>query len=99
MTPSRVLARRIIAHYGIDAQREQATEELAELVVALSHYRRGRASRADVASEVADVLIVLAQVCEAIGVSDLDLDSLIRGKERRVIERMEREGRDASNDQ
>lgn len=51
-----------IARYGERNQIDQAIEELNELAVALSHYRRGRAPLEEVAEEIADVEICLEQI-------------------------------------
>ncbi len=51
-----------IIKYGEEHQINIAQEEMAELIVALSHYQRGRASIQDVASELADVQIMLEQM-------------------------------------
>jgi ABC-type sugar transport system ATPase subunit len=48
--------------WGVDAQINQAQEELAEAVVALNHYRRGRASLAEVAEEMADVRLCFEEL-------------------------------------
>lgn len=48
--------------YGIEAQLCMAQEECAELIVAVSHLRRGRADIDKVAEEIADVQLVLRQI-------------------------------------
>lgn len=49
-----------ITKYGRDAQVDMAIEELAELIVELTKYKRGRPC--DIYDEVADVYIMLRQV-------------------------------------
>lgn len=61
------LAERALERHGHEAQLRQTQEELAELTVAISHCIRGKCTTADVAREVADVEIMLAQVRAIIG--------------------------------
>lgn len=57
------LAVAAVEAWGRDAQLAQAQEELAELIVALSHYRRARkGSRAEVLTELLDVDMMLSQI-------------------------------------
>ena len=48
--------------WGTKPQVEQAIEECAELILALRHYDRNKASIADVVSEIADVEIMCEQL-------------------------------------
>lgn len=48
--------------WGEDAQRNQAIEEMAELVVELARIPRGRTDDFDMVNEIADVRIVLRQL-------------------------------------
>lgn len=41
---------------------DRAIEEMAELTVAISHYRRGRCDKASVQEEIADVMIASRQL-------------------------------------
>lgn len=58
--------------FGARAQFEQATEELAELQLALRHYARGKASRDDVLDELVDVGIMIGQLRETLAIQDTD---------------------------
>lgn len=54
---------RAVDRWGGAAQLAQAQEECAELIAAISHYRRGReGSQGRLQEEVADALITVAQV-------------------------------------
>lgn len=67
--------------WGRDAQFDMAEEELAELLVAMKHERRGKAKRAETIDELADVRIMFEQL------------ALVFGEERveyRVSEKMDR---------
>lgn len=55
------------AFYGPSAQLAQTQEEAAELIVAISHLRRGRDGIVPVIEEAADLLIMLRQVELAYG--------------------------------
>jgi NTP pyrophosphatase (non-canonical NTP hydrolase) len=61
-----LLGTRAIRKWGVDAQVGMAIEECAELIVALRHVDRGR--EANVASEIADVLITCCQMACIVGV-------------------------------
>jgi len=62
-----IAARSAIEAYGDYEQRQIAVEELAELIVALKHYERQRVGADAVVEEVADVIIVLAQLVAMFG--------------------------------
>jgi NTP pyrophosphatase (non-canonical NTP hydrolase) len=61
------VCKRAIERYGESDQLDLAKEECAELIVALSHYQRGRCRMREVVDEVADVTIMLEQVLQALG--------------------------------
>lgn len=48
--------------FGVDNQTNQAIEELAELIVAINHWRRGRVGNDAVIEEIADCYIMLRQL-------------------------------------
>ena len=56
------LYRRAILAWGIDAQMDVMYEEIGELLTAIGHMKRGRATVRDVAGEIADVHIMLGQL-------------------------------------
>jgi NTP pyrophosphatase (non-canonical NTP hydrolase) len=60
----RQLFARFQEHYGANAQFTMLVEEMAELIVALSHSLRERGSKAAIIAEIADVYITLAQVAD-----------------------------------
>lgn len=78
---------RALAHYGYRAQIDQTIEECAELIVALRHHLRGRASGSQVIEELADVQIMLAQMFLIFGAEDVQ--EQIRRKILRLDQRME----------
>lgn len=49
--------------YGKESQVNQAFEEMGELIAAINHFRRRRVSKAEVLSEIADVIIMCEQLC------------------------------------
>lgn len=63
------LAFEAVQKWGNAPQLSQATEELAELIVAINHYRRGRADAREVAEEVADCQLMLEQIKLIVGIS------------------------------
>ena len=56
-----------IKQWGFYAQVNIAIEEMAELTVALEHFRRGRATMEDVQTEIADVTICCLQLVQMFG--------------------------------
>ena len=65
--------RRALRQWGHENQTNMVLEELGELVAAINRNRRGRIDRTELASELADVLIVCAQLRESIGPGTVDL--------------------------
>lgn len=55
-------AKKAVDTFGKENQINMATEELAELIVAINHYRRGRAGKDEVIEEIADCYIMLRQL-------------------------------------
>lgn len=65
---------------SIDGQVGQFGEELAELIVALNHYRRGRVDNQDVLEEMADVVILIEEFKYLLGVEDSEFDDIVNSK-------------------
>lgn len=63
-----------LERFGIVAQMDMMQEEMDELGVALSHYKRGRAKEEDVITEIADVLIVALQMAIYFGKDEVDAE-------------------------
>lgn len=61
------LYKKAIETWGIEAQRNMAFEELGELNTVLARDRRGRATKEDILSELADVTIMCEQMATIIG--------------------------------
>lgn len=74
--------------WGIELEIRQLFEELAELIVKTNHYVRGKASPLDVASEIADVLIMIESIKIIIGITDSDIQNQIDFKIERLKERV-----------
>lgn len=51
-----------IDKWGKEAQFDQMTEECAELIVSLQHFRRGKIDQQAVIDEIADVTLMLGQL-------------------------------------
>ena len=65
LTPEKIeILRAALRTWGSEAQLALAQEELAELVVKISHYRRARITAGRVSEEIADVQIMLWQMME-----------------------------------
>jgi len=70
----RNLCGRIIAKYGRRAQADKCCEEMGELSAALEHYKRGRCKEDAVITEIADVMIVAAQMALYFGKEEVDAE-------------------------
>lgn len=61
---------RSVKAFGIQSQFRQFHEEVGELMVAISHYMRGRCSLEDVAVEMVDVLQMIEAIRHVFGIDD-----------------------------
>ena len=61
------LYKKAIETWGIEAQRNMAFEELGELNTILARDRRGRATKEEILTELADVTIMCEQMATIIG--------------------------------
>ena len=66
------LYKKAIDVWGIEAQRNMAFEELGELNTALARDRRGRATREEILTELADVTIMCEQLALFLGYDDYE---------------------------
>ncbi len=71
--------------WGIAAQVGMCNEECGELIVALNQFDRGRVTIDDVASEVADVILMMAQLRSLVGPERVD--AALDAKMERFMER------------
>ena len=94
----------IADHYGYDAQSRQCIEKMAELTQAINKFwRKGlKCGTIDVhdckdgfempvLEEIADVLIMIAQMIYLLGIKDEDLIKIIGFKLERQLERIKQE--------
>ena len=75
------LYEKAIRVWGVEAQRNMAFEELGELNTALARDRRGRATKEEILTELADVTIMCDQMALILGYEDYEKvldDKLIR---------------------
>lgn len=86
-------------HYGYEAQSNQLVEECAELIQAVSKYRRARGTGQEtplkeqvaldnLIEEIADVEIMLEQIKYLLRLCDMDLLKMREYKILRTVERM-----------
>jgi NTP pyrophosphatase (non-canonical NTP hydrolase) len=80
---------RIMDHYGAENQEAMTIGECADLIVALRHKARGRATADDVIDEIADVIIMTQQLSFIYGQSKVD--NKIKEKLDRQLERIRNE--------
>lgn len=80
------LYRRAIKLWGVAAQKQMYFEESAELTNAICKHARGRCTRLDVVTEIADVIIMCRQLAQIFGAHDVRAE--IRRKLIRLEERL-----------
>ena len=81
------LYKKAIETWGIEAQRNMAFEELGELNTILTRDRRGRATKEEILTELADVTIMCEQMAVILGFEDYEkeLDNkLIRLRDKKL---------------
>ena len=61
-----------IQYYGKDSRIEKSIEEMAELMVALKHYKDGKCSELNVKEEICDVTIMMTQLCMLLDFNDFN---------------------------
>lgn len=92
--------KRIINHYGINAQQRQFAEEVFELQAAIiikekDEYRCStdvdECNKNDVAEEIADCMVMLNQFKEYYNITDEQINKQIEYKVNRQIKRIEKE--------
>lgn len=87
---------RIIAHFGGYAhQKEKAIEELSELQQALARDLQGEGDRANIVEEIADALVMIAQLVLIYGIHR-EVERVADEKVNRTLERIEKEQREAT---
>lgn len=62
--------------FGVQAQFRQFHEEMGELMVAVSHYDRGRCTLEDVMVEMADVLQMIEALRKVFRISDEEFEKI-----------------------
>ena len=83
-----------VEKYG-ERQLDQAQEELAELIVAISQYKRAAAKginkdkvRTDVIEEIADVRIMIKQIMIMLNIEEIEVNNVEIAKMKRLEKRM-----------
>jgi hypothetical protein len=71
---------RAIKHFGIVSQFDKAEEELTELLLAIKQFRNGKCEARDVATEIADVEIMYAQLRILIGEDIVEREKVFKLK-------------------
>ena len=88
-----------ILHYGEGRQILKAIEEMAELTNELAKsVDLSRTSSDRIVDEIADVLVMMEQLCLIYGVNE-EVQDRIDYKVRRLLKRLKEEGRDDTTDQ
>ena len=66
------LYKEAIEKWGEDAQINMLNEECGELITAVAQFKRGRTSRHDVMTELADVFIMVEQIASMMNYDDFE---------------------------
>ena len=81
------LYQKAIDVWGIEAQRNMAFEELGELNTALARDRRGRVTKEEILTELADVTIMCEQLALFLGYDDYEKEidnKLVRLRDKKL---------------
>lgn len=78
-----------IRHYGKELISTIAMEECAELIQAISKYKRGKPDKDNMAEEIADVLISIENMKYIAGISDKKIQKWVDYKQNRSLKRVE----------
>ena len=84
-----------IEHYGpraLEVAHMQLTEEVGELLVALSHHRRERVTKTAVIEEIADVSLIMELILFMLDAGD-EAEKIIDQKAERFLQRKLRQER------
>ena len=78
----------ILYAYGVDSQVDMTIEEMAELTHVLSKAKRGKAENDAIRSEIADVLVMTAQLARWFGVEEVSnqIDYKLDRQLQRIVE-------------
>lgn len=58
--------------WGYESQKEMIYEECGELITAVARFKRNRATREDIITELADVSIMVEQLAQLFGYEDFE---------------------------
>lgn len=89
-----MVSERAIRTWGEGPEERMVYEELAELQLALCHYKRGKATRKEVVDEIADAVLVAIHAGSFVGA---EAEELVDAVDRK-LERTERRVKGAEED-
>ena len=78
----------IIDHYGVDNQLRKLNEEIFELIEAIHKLDNGK-SMEDVVEEFSDCMVLLMQIKEHYGISNMEINEWFDYKVDRQLKRIE----------
>lgn len=87
------LYQEVVSLWGINSQLNIAQEECAELITAISHFRRDNTTTYKMSEEIADVRIMLDQLESIFGIKD-EVRSIQAEKLYRLRKRVDKKGKD-----
>jgi NTP pyrophosphatase (non-canonical NTP hydrolase) len=80
----------IADHYGLESQLDMLQEECAELIQAVSKYRRAKCTDDHLAEEIADVHIMTVQIIDLLDI-EFEVNNWVDRKLQRQLERIKGE--------
>ncbi len=80
----KTIFKRCIKEWGLDANIHQLIEELGELIVAVLHYPRKKATKQDLLTELVDVQMMLDISRDIYNISEQEFDREMNRKLKRV---------------
>jgi len=74
--------------WGVELQIDVLIEELGELIVAISHYKRGRGNKEEILEEIVDVTIMNEQIRYMLKLSDCKFNTIMTEKLERTFRKL-----------
>lgn len=85
------ILKKIVDKYGIEKQTLMLAEEQGELIKAINKRLRGKTQgNNEIAEEMVDVMIVIAEIREYFGITEGDIDIIVKQKMSRIVDRYKR---------
>ena len=85
------ILKEIMDKYGIEKQTLMLAEEQGELIKAINKRLRGKTQDSnEIAEEMVDVMIVIAEIREYFGITESEIEIIVKQKMSRIVDRYRR---------